>query len=155
VVVRGVDARVAHGHARRGLLDARARGQEDAHAAAPLLHALQEAVVEEAHGRAVLDHDLGGALRVERVDLEHVGRVEVARVEPRVDGGGEPDEAAADALAEREAQLELGRRLVDLVDHERVVRQDVAVLEPAAGDAGGHHDHVLRRAARAWPRARG
>jgi hypothetical protein len=34
---------------------------------------------------------------------------------------------------------------VDLVDDERVVRQDVAVLEPAAGDAGGHDDHVQRR----------
>jgi hypothetical protein len=35
VVVRRVDARVAHGHARRGLLDARARGQEDAHPRRP------------------------------------------------------------------------------------------------------------------------
>jgi hypothetical protein len=98
VVVRGVDARVAHGHARRGLLDPGARGEEHPDPAPPLLHAQEEAVVEEADRRAVLDDHLGGALRVERVHLEHVGRVEVAGVELRVDRGRQPDEAAADRL---------------------------------------------------------
>jgi hypothetical protein len=99
VVVGGGEARVAHPHARRRLLDARPGREEHADAAPAALHALEEAVVEEPDGGAGVDHDLGRALRVERVDLEHVRRVEVGGVELRVDGGREPDEAAADALA--------------------------------------------------------
>ena len=49
---------------------------------------------------------------------------------------------AADALAQREAQLQLGRRLVDLVDDQRVLGEDVAVLEAPPSDAGGDDDDV-------------
>src|SRR6185437_5851173 len=41
-------------------------------------------------------------------------------------------------------ELELGRRLMDFVHHERVVRQDVAILEPATRDSRGDNDDVPR-----------
>ena len=73
---------------------------------------------------SLFDHlHLRRLLRIERVHLEDVGESRYARVERRIDGRRQPDEPAADALAEREAQLELRRRLVDLVDDERVVRR--------------------------------
>src|SRR3989440_12941519 len=50
----------------------------------------------------------------------HFDRCEVARVERWVNGRGQPDEPTARALPERQAQLELGGRLVDLIHHERV-----------------------------------
>src|SRR2546427_41150 len=57
----------------------------------------------------------------------------------------DPDEAASGPLAEREAELELRRRLMDFVHDERVARGDQAVLEPAAGDARGDDHHVPGR----------
>ena len=68
--------------------------------------------------------------------------LEVAGVEGGIHGGAEPDEPAAGPLAQRQAELELGRGLVDLVDDEGVASGDEIVLEPAAGDSGRHDHHV-------------
>src|SRR5262249_22017218 len=70
---------------------------------------------------------------------------EITRVEIRVHRCREPNESAPDAFAERETELELCRRLVDLVDDECVGREDVALLEPASRDAGRYDDDVPRR----------
>ena len=142
VIVRGVDARCAHPHVLRGLLDSLSRRDEDRDAALLLVDPLQELVVEELAHVLADDFDLRRLRGIERVHLEHVGALEVAAIERRVDGRGQPDEAAADALPQRQAQLELRRRLVDLVDDERVAGKNVAVLEPAARDAGGDDDDV-------------
>src|SRR5205814_3270312 len=82
---------------------------------------------------------------IERPGLEDLDRPQVAGAEGGIHGGGEPDEAAARPLAERQAQLEFRRRLVDLVHHQRVPRRDEAVLEPAARDPGRHDHDVPRR----------
>ena len=145
VIERDVHPRKTGLHQRRGLLDARARGQEHADAAFFLRHAMQELVVEEIQRLHPDDLHVGGLRRIKRAALDHLGGVQVAPVECRVHGGRQPDVAAAHALAEREAELELGRRLVDFVDHQRVLRTDVAVLEPAPRNAGGDDDDVPRR----------
>jgi len=77
--------------------------------------------------------------------LDHLGGVEIPRVERRVHRGRQPDVAAPHALAEGEAELKLGGRLVNLVDDQRVLRPDVVVLEPAPRDARGDDDDVPRR----------
>ena len=117
-----------------------ARGDEYRDAA-PLPHRPpDEAVVQELE-RLLRQDPHGGRLRgIEGPGLEHFDRSEVARVEGGVDGRRQPDEAAARPLAQREAQFQLRRRLVDLVHHERVARGDEVVLEPAARDAR-RHDH--------------
>src|SRR5439155_18542133 len=48
-------------------------------------------------------------------------------------------------LFRSQAQLELRRRLVDLVHHQGVARGDEPVLEPAARDPGSHDHDVPRR----------
>src|SRR5262249_34457105 len=58
------------------------------------------------------------------------------------DRRGQPDESTPHSLAEREAELQLGGRLMDLVNDERVVTENVAVLEPSPSNTGGHDDHV-------------
>ena len=145
VIVRRVDARRAHADVLGGLLHTLARGDEDRDAALLLVDALEKLVVEEVADVLPQHFDLRGLLGVERVHLEDVGALEVLAVERRVHGCREPDETAPDALAEGEAELQFGRRLVDLVDDERVALQDVAVLEPAPRDAGGDDDDVPAR----------
>src|SRR6185312_8493293 len=58
---------------------------------------------------------------------------------------GEPDVAASNALAEREAELELGGGLVDFIDDQRVRGANVVVLEPAPRYAGSDDYDVPRR----------
>jgi hypothetical protein len=130
---------------RSRLLDSRARRQEHADAALFLRHLRQELVVEESQRIGSKHFDLRGLGRIKDAALDHAPRVEISRVERRIDRRRKPDEAAADALAECETELELGARLVDLVDDERVLRTDVSVLEPAARDARGDDHDVPRR----------
>ena len=130
----------------RDLLHLGAGGDEHGDAAPLPHHAPHEALVEELQGSLRQDAHLGSPRRVERAGLEHLGRIEVARVEARVHRGRQPDEAAPHPLAQREAELELGRGLVDLVHDEGVARGDQPVLEPAPGDAGrDDHDVPGRR----------
>ena len=139
------NAREARAHPLGRLLHARSRGHEDRHAPLAAREFLQEPVVEELEWLLALHFDLGRLGRIERGDLQHFCALEIARVEGRIDRGGEPDVATSHALAEREAEFELGAGLVDLVHDQGVGGQNVAILEPAAGDAGGDDDDVPAR----------
>ena len=140
----------------RRLLDAPPRRHEQRDAALLLVRrCCRKLSSRNSVGSLFTTSHLRRLLRIEVVHLEHVRAVEIAAVERRIDRGRQPDEAAADALAERETELQLRRRLVDLVDDERVVRQDVAVLEPAPRDAGRDDDDVPASASPASLRARG
>ena len=123
-------------------LDLRAGRHE--HRDAPLLldDVPDVALVQEFVGRLGQDLHLGLEPRVERLGGDHLGAVEIARVERRVHRGAEPDEAAAGPLAQGQAELQLGRRLVDLVDDDRIAVGDKTVLKPAPGNPGRHDDHV-------------
>ncbi len=126
-------------------LDLRAGRHEHRDAALLLDDAAHLLVVEELLDPLRHHLHLGLERRIERGRLEHLGRLEVVAVEGGIDRGTEPDVPAPGALAEREAELELGGGLVDLVDHDGVALGDEVVLEPAAGDAGGDDDHVPGR----------
>ena len=149
VIERDLHPRVPRPDIRRDFLHAGARRQEDTDAPRIADRLLQEAIVEERDRLLALDLDACRLVRVECARLDHFGSVQISGVERGIHRRREPDEPAPRALSEREAELQFGRRLVDLVDHERVVRADVAVLEPAARDAGGHdHDVPGRRLGR-------
>ena len=107
-----------------------------------------EPVIQELHHVLGLHLHLRPERRVEGAGLEHVVAVEIRGVEGWIHRGGKPDEAAAGALPQREAQLQLGRGLMDLVRDERVAGGDEVVLEPAARDPGGDDDHVPGRCLR-------
>ncbi len=102
----------------------------------------QEMIIEKRHWLATDDFDAGSQRRVERGALDHRRGREIPRIEPRIHGRGQPDEPATHAFPQRETQLELGRRLMDLIDDQRVSRLDVPILKPPARDAGRHDDHV-------------
>ena len=142
VIVRRVDARRTHADVLRCLLHALAGRDEDRHAALLLVHTLEELVVEKLPDILAHDLDLCRLLGIEGIDLEHIRALEVLAIERRIDRRGQPDEPASNALAEGEAELELSRGLMDLVHDQRVARQDVTVLEPAARDPRGHDDDV-------------
>ena len=126
----------------RDLLHLRPRGDEHRHPATLADHPSDEGFVEKLQ-RLLRQHaHIGGPGRIERVRLEHLDRGEVARVERRVHGRRQPDEAAPCPLAEREAELELRRGLMDLVHDQGVPVGDEPVLEPAPRDAGGDDDDV-------------
>ena len=127
------------------LLHLGAGRDEDRDAALLLDDAAHEPFVQELERLLAHDLDARGELRVEGTGHEHLAAAEVLRVEGGIDGGAEPDEAAAGALAQRQAELELGRGLVDLVHHDGVVPGDQVVLEPAPRDSGGDDDDVPRR----------
>src|SRR5450432_2469665 len=107
VVERCVNARIAPLDEAGDILDRRTRWKKYSHAAPRLLHIAQEGLVEKVERLAMDYRHLRRLFGIEGVRLEHRRRSEIARVERRVDGGGEPDEAGADALAECEAELEL------------------------------------------------
>ena len=138
------DPRETGADRRRRLLDARARREEDADTAPLLRHLREEFVVEESQRIGAHDFDLRGLRRIERAALDDARGIEISRVKGRIDRRREPDEAASHALAERKAEFELGAGLVDLVDHQRVLRTDVAVLEPPSRDSG-RDDHDVPR----------
>ncbi|MBK8003516.1 MAG: hypothetical protein IPK12_06100 [Gemmatimonadetes bacterium] len=142
VVEGGVEPRPAAAQPLGQVLHLGARRHEDGDAALLLHHVAHEAVVEELIG-LLRDHlHLGAERGIERARLQHTRRLQVPRVERGIHRGRQPDEAAAGALAERQAQLQLGRGLVDLVDDDGVTAGDEVVLEPASGDAGGDDDDV-------------
>src|SRR5262249_13494572 len=127
-------------------LDLGTRRQEDGDTASLRDEAAHRTIIEEIPRLLLRDGDVGLLLRIERTRLEHLIAGEIVAIEGRIDGGREPDEAAADALAEGEAELELGGGLVDLVDHDRVARTDESFGQPPAGDPGRHdHDIASRR----------
>jgi hypothetical protein len=101
-----------------------------------------EPFVEEILGGLGLDAHPGAEGRIERRGLQHVGAVQVRRIEGGIDGGAEPDEPDPRPLAQRQAEFQLRRGLVDLIHHDRVVPGDQVILEPAPGDAGGDDDDV-------------
>ena len=145
VIMLRVDLRIRFLHMTGSILGPGARRQEHRHAAPIRDHLLQEPVIQEV-SRIAREHLDRRLLRlVEAVHLQHVAAVEILGIERRIHRGRQPDEAAACTLAEREAEFKLGGRLMDLVNHHRVVVIDVAVLEPAPRDAGGDDDHVPLR----------
>jgi hypothetical protein len=128
------------------LLRPRARGDEDGHAAPLLLHVPHEAVAQEADGIGGVGYaDVRGLVGIEGVRFDDGGGVQVLRVEGGIDGGAEPDEAAAGALGEGQAQLQLRAGLVDLVDDDDVRLVDHVVLQPPPRDPRGDDDDVPRR----------
>src|SRR5205807_8469420 len=138
----------------RDLLDLGPSGHEHRDATPLPQDLLHEAIVQELERLLGQDTHIGRPRGIERPGLEDLNRSQVAGVERRIHRGGKPDEAAARSLAERQAQLELGRRLVDLIHDEGVPRGDEAVLEPTARDPGGHdHDVPGRRLGRGFPLA--
>ena len=92
-----------------------------------------------------LDFDLRGLGGIERRHLQHIGALEIARIERGIDRRRQPDEATPHALAERETQFQFGTRLMDFIDDQRVRGLNVAILKPAARDAGRDDDDVPRR----------
>ena len=145
VIVLRMDLGIALLHVPRGILGPGARRQEHRHTATVGNHLLEELVVEEIRRTPRQHFDLRLLRFVEAVDLEHGTTAQVLRVERGIDRRRQPDEPAARPLAERQAELELRRRLVDLIHDHGVVRIDVAILEPPPGDAGGDDDHVALR----------
>src|SRR6185437_8589345 len=102
----------------------------------------QKCGVEKAR-RLLVDHPhLRRPLRIELVYLEHLGRVEVARIERWIHRRREPHEPTAAPLPERETDLELGGGLVDFVDDDRVRGEDVVLLEPTARDSRRDEDEI-------------
>ena len=145
VVERGGESLPAAAELLRDLLDLGAGGHEHRHAASLAQHPLHEAFVEEFE-RLLRQHAHPGGLGgIERARFEHLDRAEIARVKRGVDRRRQPHEAAAGALPEREAQLQLRGGLMDLVDHQRVARRDEPILEPAARDSGRDDDDVPGR----------
>ncbi len=135
----------------RDLLDFGPGGHEHRHATPLTQDALHEAIVQELERLLRQDAHIGRPRGIERSGLEYLDRLEVAGIEGRIYRGGEPDEAATGSLAEGQAQLELRRRLVDLVHHQGVPRGNEAVLEPATRDPGrDDHDVPGRRLGRGF-----
>ena len=142
VIERGREARKATPKLRTQSFDLGSRGQEHRHSAPPTDEAPHRVIVEILR-RLLREHgDLGLELRIERARLEHLIAAEVVLVDPGIDGGRQPDESASGPLSEREAEFELRRCLVNLVDDDGVTPGDQVVGQPAARDAGGHDDHV-------------
>ena len=145
VIVLRVNLRETLLYMTRRVLGASARRQKHRHTTTLGNHLLQELVVEKI-GRAARLHFHRRLLRlIEAVHFENVAAAKVLRVERRIDRGREPDVAAACPLAEREAEFQLGRCLMDLVNDDGVVMIDIAVLKPPSRDAGGDDDHVALR----------
>jgi hypothetical protein len=122
-----------------------ASGQKHANAARLLVHSLQKTVVEKMERRHMNHLHIGGLRRVERRAFHHGVGIEIPRIESRIHRRREPDEPAPDALAKREAEFELGARLVNFIDDDRVLHADLAGLEPPPRDAGRHDHDVPRR----------
>src|SRR2546423_8693097 len=141
-VVKGaVDSRTPIAHQLRRLLDSGAGRQEHPHPSAFLHYLLKKSIVEKSLRILAQDLHVSCLSRVERRALDYGRGIEVPRIESRVDCGREPDEATTDALSECETELELRRCLMNLVDHERVGRQNVSILKPTARDSRGHDYH--------------
>ncbi len=129
-------------------LDLRSRRDEHRHAPL-LLHQVTDIAIVEEFVRGLRQHlDLRLELRIEGVGDDHILAAEVSGVEQRIHRRAQPDVPDAGALAQRQAELELGGGLVDLVHDDGVARGDQVVLEPAPRDAGGHDDHVPARRVR-------
>ena len=124
------------------LLHTGARRQKNTHATVLLDDLLQELVVEKIAGLRANHLHVRRHCGIERGTLHHARRIEILRVKRGVHGGRKPNEPAAHALAQREAELKLGARLVNFIHHQRVLRANVAVLKPTARDARGHNHHV-------------
>ena len=123
----------------------RARRQKHSDAAFLPHHLDEKPVVEKVERILSDDFDISRASWIERVALEHGRRFEIVRVERRIDRRGQPDEPAPDALAQGKTQLELGRRLVNLIHDQRIGRENVAILKPSPSDAGGDDYDIPRR----------
>ncbi len=148
VVEGGGERRPAVAQLAGDLLHLRARRDEHRHAPPLPHHPPHETIVQELE-RLLAHHPHGGGFRgVEGFRLEHLYRVEVPRVEAGVDGRREPDEAAVRPFAQGQTELELRRRLVNLVHDQRVARGDQPVFEPAARDPGRDDHHVPGRGLR-------
>ena len=98
----------------------------------------------------MLDKDTAGQASLQQITNRHalpqvVGGRPHHDTGSRIHGRGEPNKSTSNSLPEREAELELRRRLVDLVDDERVAGENVAILEPPPRDPCRHDDHVPRR----------
>src|SRR3954468_20059758 len=111
-----------------------------------LLHDMADiTVVQEFFGLLRKDLHLGLERRIEGLSNQHLRAVEVLGVEGWVHRGAQPDKPATGALAQRQAKLELGRGLMDLVYDYRIPAGDEVVLKPAPGNPGGHDDNVPAR----------
>src|SRR4029078_12735873 len=84
------------------VLHASSRGNEERDASTLFHELTQKAFIEKLQRSLVHDAHLRRFFRIEVVDLEYVARIEILRVEIRIDGGRQPDEARADALAQSE-----------------------------------------------------
>src|SRR6266542_1423918 len=148
VIESAVDSREAFCHELRRLLDAGPCRQEHPDPPTLLRHLLKKAIVEKFKWLLAHHFHVSGPIRIECGGLENLGRIEISSVERRIHRRGKPDETTADALAERKAELELRRCLMDLVNEKGVGRQDVAVMEPPSRDPGGDDDDAPRRSFR-------
>ena len=82
---------------------------------------------------------------IKRARFHHRIGIEIPTIKFRVDGGRQPDKAAAHALTQCEAELKFRARLVDFVHHERVLAANIPVLKPAPRDPRGHNHHIPTR----------
>ena len=82
---------------------------------------------------------------IKSAGLEHDIRTEVLSIKRRIHSRRQPDETATNAFAERQTQLQLGGGLVDLVNHQSVLRENQITLKPPAGDPSRNDHHAPRR----------
>ena len=120
-------------------------GQEYGNATACADETPHRAVVQEFRRLLARHRHLRLQRRIERTGLQHFVAAEVAAIDRWIDRRREPDETGTNALAERETELEFGRRLVDLVHDNRVAPGDQIVGQPPPGDPGRDDDNVPLR----------
>ena len=117
VVMHDGEAGPAPPHLCRHILDLGTRGQEYRNSPLLALHAPNELYVEKVERLARLHGDASRQFRIECGGLEHVVRAQVARIERRIYGRRKPDIRTPNPLPQRQAQLQLGRCLMNLVYH--------------------------------------
>ena len=142
MIVRGRDTRIACTDPLGGLLHHSPRRQKHRHTTLRPGQLREKFLVEKIERLLALHFHFRRALWVKRRHLNHVGTAQVPTVKCRVDGGRQPNETTPDALAQREAQFQLGAGLMDLIDDERITRRNIAILKPSSCNARRHNDHV-------------
>ena len=132
-------------HTGRDLLNTGARRKEHPNPTLFLHYLREEFVVNEMLRIGAHHFNSRRFCGIKRARFHHRIGIEIPTIKFRVDGGRQPDKAAAHALTQCEAELKFRARLVDFVHHERVLAANIPVLKPAPRDPRGHNHHIPTR----------